>query len=86
MGVEPFEVDESMYADLLEEQTLTDFEEPEPADLLGYYNHALTAAILAHSVHIEMEYLGKSEAVEKTAEALGDFECRGTTSSRITLN
>ncbi|MCX6641801.1 MAG: DUF790 family protein, partial [Candidatus Bathyarchaeota archaeon] len=50
MGIEPFEVDESMYADLLEEQTLTDFNEPEPIDLLGYYNHALTAAVLAHSV------------------------------------
>jgi hypothetical protein len=86
MGVEPFDVDVSMYADLLEEQTLTDFEEPEPVDLLGYYNHALTAAVLAHSVHIEMEYLGKSEVVEKAAEALGDFECRGNTSSRIIIN
>ncbi len=86
MGVEPLEIDESMYADLIEEQTLTDFDEPEPIDLLGYYNHSLTAAILAHSIHIEMEYQGKNEAVEKTAEVLGDFECRETTSSRITLN
>lgn len=85
MNVEPFEVDESMYSDLLEEQTLTDFNEPEPIDLLGYYNHALTAAVLAHSVHIEMEYLGRSGVVEKAAEVLGDIDCRGTTSSRITI-
>jgi predicted nuclease of restriction endonuclease-like RecB superfamily len=85
LGVEPPEVDESMYADLLEEQTLTDFDEPEPIDLLGYYNHSLTATVLTHSVRIEMEYLDKSEVVEKTAEMLGDFECRGTSSSRITL-
>lgn len=85
LAVEPFDVGESMYADLLEEQTLTDFDEPEPIDLLGYYNHALTAAVLTHSVRIEVEYLGKSEVLEKAAETLGDVDCRGTTSSKITL-
>jgi predicted nuclease of restriction endonuclease-like RecB superfamily len=71
LGVASADIDESMYADLLEEQHLIDFKEPSPDELLRLYNFALSAVVLAYSVRIVVGYTGRGEAVVKAAEALG---------------
>jgi predicted nuclease of restriction endonuclease-like RecB superfamily len=76
LGVPPNELDESMYADLLEEQHLIDFKEPAPDEVLGLYNFALAAVVLAYSVRIVVGYGGRGEAVEKAAAALGEPDVR----------
>jgi predicted nuclease of restriction endonuclease-like RecB superfamily len=72
LNVSPTDLDESMYADLLEEQHLLDFKEPTPDELLQFYNFGLTAVVLAYSVHIAVGYTGKAELLEKAAAALGE--------------
>jgi hypothetical protein len=76
LKVPPNEVDASMYADLLEEQHLVDFKEPAPDELLGFYNFALAAVVLAYSLRIVVGYSGRGEAVEKAASALGEPDVR----------
>lgn len=72
LGVPTGDLDESMYADLLEEQHLIDFKEPAPDELLGLYNFALAAVVLAYSLRIVVGYSGRGELVEKAASALGE--------------
>jgi predicted nuclease of restriction endonuclease-like RecB superfamily len=66
------DLDESMYADLLEEQHLIDFKEPTPDELLGFYNFALASVVLAYSLRIVVGYSGRGELIEKAASALGE--------------
>ncbi|MCX6649328.1 MAG: DUF790 family protein [Candidatus Bathyarchaeota archaeon] len=72
LGVPSNDLDESIYADLLEEQHLIDFKEPSPDELLQFYNFALASVVLAYSVHIVVGYSGKAEGLEKAAGALGE--------------
>jgi hypothetical protein len=76
LGVTPTDLDESMYADLLEEQHLIDFKEPSPDELLQLYNFALAAVVLAYSVRIVVGYPGRCERLEKAAAALGEPDVR----------
>ncbi len=72
LNVPTGDLDESMYADLLEEQNLIDFKEPTPDELLGLYNFALAAVVLAYSLRIVIGYSGRGELVEKASSALGE--------------
>lgn len=72
LNVPTGDLDESMYADLLEEQNLIDFKEPTPDELLGLYNFALAAVVLAYSLRIVIGYSGRGELVEKAASVLGE--------------
>lgn len=81
LGVPLEELDQSMYADLEEEQQFTDFREPAPDELLGLYNLALLGCVLTYSTHIVAECSGKSEALERTAKVLGEAKVRGTTTT-----
>jgi len=76
LGVSPAELDESIYADLLDEQHLIDFKEPSPDELLKLYNFALAIIILAYSVHIDISYSGRSDQVEKAAFSLGEADVK----------
>ena len=44
LGVDLADLDESLYADLLDEQFLIDFREPKPDELLRLYNFALVSS------------------------------------------
>ncbi len=76
LGVSSVDLDESIYADLLDEQHLIDFKEPSPVELLQLYNFALASVILAYSVHIQISYSGRSDLVEKAASSLGEVDAR----------
>ena len=72
LGIAPTDLDESMYADLLDEQHLIDFKEPSPNELLQFYNFALVVVVLSYSVHIVVGYSSRAELLEKAAVALGE--------------
>jgi hypothetical protein len=72
LGVASTDLDDSMYADLLDEQHLIDFKEPSPAELLQFYNFALVVVVLSYSVRIVVGYSSRAELLEKAAFALGE--------------
>jgi len=76
LGVASSDLEESLYADLLDEQHLIDFRELAPDELLQLYNFALASVVLAYSVHISINYSGKNERLEKAASALGESDIR----------
>ena len=76
LGVALVDLDESLYADLLDEQFLIDFKEPKPDELLRLYNFALVSIVLAYSLHIVVGYSGKKEGIERAARSLGEPEAR----------
>ncbi len=76
LGVASADLDESLYADLLDERFLVDFREPKPDELLRLYNFSLVSTILAYSLHIAVGYSGKNEDLERTAKSLGEKEVK----------
>jgi hypothetical protein len=76
LGVASADLDESLYADLLDEQFLVDFREPKPDELLRLYNFSLVSTILAYSLHIVVGYSGKNEDLERAANSLGEKEIK----------
>ena len=72
IGVSTLELEQSLYADLDDEQTLAGFEEPEPLDLLKEYNFALAVALIAHGKRLEANYNGRDKGLEDALGKLGD--------------
>ena len=71
LGVSPGDIEESLYADLWEEQTLAAFEAPEPLELLRNYNFSLTLTLLARARRIEARYRGKDDGLSLLGKSLG---------------
>jgi hypothetical protein len=71
LGVSTLELEQSLYADLDDEQVLAGFEEPEPLDLLKEYNFALAVALVAHGKRLEVSYKGKDNGLVNTMGRLG---------------
>ena len=76
LDVSPQDLDESMYADLLEEQQLIDFKKTSPDELLQLYNFALAAVLLAYSLHIAVGFTGGGGRIEKAMTGLGEPNTR----------
>jgi len=74
LGVSTEDLDASLYADLWDEQVLTDFDPPTPQELLKEYNFALTLALITQARRIELTYRGRDEELELVGESLG--RCR----------
>ncbi len=72
LGISTLELEQSLYADLDDEQTLAGFEAPEPLDLLKEYNFALTVALVAHGKRLEVSYKGKDRGLEDAVGRLGE--------------
>ena len=72
LGISTLELEQSLYADLDDEQTLAGFEEPEPLDLLKEYNFALTVALVAHGKRLEVSYKGRDKGLEDAVGKLGE--------------
>ena len=73
------ELEDSMYADLLDEQRLTDFSEITPDDLMKTYNFALICAILTYANKIDFTINSKVIGLTEVANALGEADFKGTT-------
>jgi predicted nuclease of restriction endonuclease-like RecB superfamily len=72
LGVSTLELEQSLYADLDNEQVLAGFEEPEPLDLLKEYNFALAVALVAHGKRLEVSYKGKDNGLVDAMGRLGE--------------
>ena len=72
LGVSTLELEQSLYADLDNEQTLAGFEEPEPLELLKEYNFALAVALVAHGKRLEVSYKGQDRGLEDAVGKLGE--------------
>jgi hypothetical protein len=78
LGVSTVDLEQSIYADLADEQTLTDFEGIIPLDLLKEYNFALTVGLLAHGRRLELTFGGVDEGLEEAVARLGECTVSGT--------
>lgn len=72
LGISTLELEQSLYADLDDEQTLAGFEEPEPLDLLKEYNFALVVALVAHGKRLEVSYKGRDNGLKDAVGRLGE--------------
>jgi len=72
LGVSTLELEQSLYADLDDEQVLAGFEEHDPLDLLKEYNFALAVALVAHGKRLEVSYEGKDRGLEDAVGRLGE--------------
>jgi hypothetical protein len=79
LGISTLELEESLYADLANGQILTDFDVPEPLELVKGYNFALVAGLLAHAKRLEIAFKGRDPEIESLASKLGKSQ---TTVSR----
>jgi len=64
------DLEESMYADLLEEQQLIDFKAPEPEVLYQRYNFALIISLLTYATRLSVSFIGKDNKIEDLSENL----------------
>jgi hypothetical protein len=72
LGVSTLDLDGSLYADLVDEQSLAEFDGVPPLDLLKGYNFALTVGLLAHARRLELTYGGVDGELEGLCSRLGD--------------
>jgi predicted nuclease of restriction endonuclease-like RecB superfamily len=81
------ELDESLYADLEDEQKMVKFQTPDPNKLLKYYNYSLTCAILSYAKKITLSFKGKDKQIEHIASPIGEtqVEAEKYTQIKITL-
>jgi predicted nuclease of restriction endonuclease-like RecB superfamily len=77
LKVTPEELDESLYGDLEDEQTLTEFREPTSEELNRYYNFANTVALLAYSREIKANLRDNDDHLRLLAERIGDTSFTG---------
>jgi predicted nuclease of restriction endonuclease-like RecB superfamily len=80
---DPKEIEESMYADLLEEQHLIDFKAPEPKELFQRYNFALIISLLTYSTKLSISYIGKDSVIEQMSE---NFDSKITSGKSTQIN
>jgi len=70
-GVSVDMLEDSLYADLEDEQYLIDFRGLTDEELMRYYNYANMVALLAYSLSIEITYKGSDEYLENLIKRLG---------------
>jgi len=66
IGLSPDDLDASLYADLSDEQILSEFRSPEPLELLKEYNFSATLAIISRAKKIELRCRGRLEEPSKS--------------------
>jgi predicted nuclease of restriction endonuclease-like RecB superfamily len=83
MGVSAGDLEKSLYADLYDEQELTEFKAIQPTGLLKKYNFALTLSLLAHAKRLELTYRVKDEEIEELCKKLGKCSVSRNGSTKV---
>ena len=83
MGTSAEDLEKSLYADLYDEQELSDFKAIQPTDLLKKYNFALTLSLLVHAKRLELTYRVKDEEIEELSKKLGKCNVSRNGSTKI---
>lgn len=71
-------LEDSLYADLDDEQYLIDFREPSSEELMRYYNYANMIALLAYSLSLEITYRGSDEYLEGVLKRIKSAKVTGS--------
>jgi len=79
-------LEDSLYADLDDEQYLVDFREPSSEDLMRYYNYANMIALLAYSLRLEIRYRGSDEYLENLLKRIKTVEVSGAHSKKAVID
>jgi len=79
-------LEDSLYADLDDEQYLVDFREPSSEELMRYYNYANMIALLAYSLRLEIRYRGSDEYLENLLKRIKTAEVSGTRSKKAVID
>ncbi len=77
-GISVDELDDSLYADLDDEQYLVDFRSLTTEELMKRYNYANMIALLAYSLHLEFYYRDSDEYLEHQIVRLGKATITGS--------
>jgi predicted DNA-binding ribbon-helix-helix protein len=77
-GISVAELDDSLYADLDDEQYLVSFREITADELMKQYNYANMIALLAYSLRLEIYYRGSDEYLEHQINRLGKATITGS--------
>ncbi len=86
LGVSVQELDAGLYGDLVDEQVLVEFSEPEPGELNLYYNYASIVALLAYSRSIRAEADEQDEYLRRLAERIGETKQGDSGRGSISIN
>lgn len=76
-GISVAELDDSLYADLDDEQYLVSFRDITAEELMKQYNYANMIALLAYSLRLEIYYRGSEEYLEHQINRLGKATISG---------
>ena len=79
-------LEDSLYADLDDEQYLVDFREPSSEELMRYYNYANMIALLAYSLRLEIRYRGSDEYLENLLKRIKTVEVSGAHSKKAVID
>ena len=84
-GVTVEMLDDSLYADLSDEQYLMEFSGLSADELMRYYNYANMIALLAYSLRIEITYSKPDEYLESLIKHVGSAAFSGSASTRAVI-
>ena len=79
------ELDDSLYADLDDEQYFVEFREPSAEELMKYYNYANMVALLTYSLSINFTYRGSDEYLEALLKRLGKLKLSGSSLQKVSI-
>ena len=79
------ELDDSLYADLDDEQYLVEFRAPSGEELMRYYNYANMIALLSYSLSIEITYRGSDDYLVNQIKRLGASRVSGSQTTKAVI-
>ena len=80
------DLDDSLYADLEDEQYLINFRGLCSEELMRYYNYANMVALLTYSLSIEITYKGSDEYLESLIKRLGLAKVNGSQLTKASIS
>lgn len=85
-GITIEELEDTLYADLDDEQYLVEFSAPRSDDLMRFYNYANMVSLLAYSLTIEITYRSSDDYIENLVKRIKDSTISGTNRIRASLD
>jgi len=85
-GITVEELEDSLYADLEDEQYLIDFLAPSKEELMRYYNYAHMISLLAYSLSIEIIYRGTDEHLENIVRRIKGSRISGKNRIKVIID
>jgi predicted nuclease of restriction endonuclease-like RecB superfamily len=78
-------LEDSLYADLEEEQYLVGFRELSSEELMKYYNYANMVSLLAYSLNLEISYRGSDDYLMNLLKSIKSAKVQGSNKIRAVI-